>query len=287
MNTNKTNRKPIKVIMAGSGALYPAYLGTLLALHKTKEIKEVAGTSGGAIAACVWALSEVGQAEKSLLGLIEKTLPLNTGVVRYSLFNFLKRGGFVNGDKLEQVFKELFFEKLKQSRIPINIFVTNSTRCKNVQFSSREHGEQSVAKVLRASCSIPFIFDRTIIDGVEYVDGGWSQHFPTSYFSDNSESTIYAIRIVESNEPYVRKSIVEYIQGIMYGKLLQGFSCNSFPENVRMVELRSKFAMTNLANTTIEQAKSIFREGYEQTEEILCQEILKENTMKDLRGLQA
>ena len=48
--------KKIKVVMGGSGALYPIYLGRLVRLQEEGyEIVSVGGSSGGAIAATLWA----------------------------------------------------------------------------------------------------------------------------------------------------------------------------------------------------------------------------------------
>ena len=166
--------KKIKVVMGGSGALYPIYLGCLVRLQEEGyEIVSVGGSSGGAIAATLWASPTLENTKDNLKQFIARTLPKNNKkVIKYSLIHFVKNWGLINGIHLEKLFSHIFFDKMKEATIPLKIYVANVKRNRQIMFSSETTPEADLPKVLRASCSIPLIFDPVEIEGNKYVDGG-------------------------------------------------------------------------------------------------------------------
>ena len=184
--------KKIKVVMGGSGALYPIYLGCLCRLQdEGYEIISVGGSSGGAIAATLWASPTLENTIDYLQQFIARTLPKNNKkVIKYSLIHFFRHWGLINGEPLEKLFAQLFFETLKEATIPLKIYVANVKRNRQIMFSSETTPEADLPKVLRASCSIPLIFDPVEIEGNKYVDGGWST--PVSY-THLTLPTIYSV----------------------------------------------------------------------------------------------
>lgn len=266
------NEKNIKVIMAGSGALYPLYVGSLLALKEENyNIVSIAGTSGGGIAAAVWSLSNVNKNKEDLLSLIEQTLPNNNkNLIKYSLANFFTKWGLIDGANVEKQFEEIFKPTLKEATIPTYIYAATVNRHQEAIFSSVNNPEYSTAKVVRASCSIPFIFNPTRIDNELYVDGGWSNHIPIDTFSkEDIPGTVLGMRISSANEPYVSSNLVDYIQSVMYGKIIANHQYEITPKDYNIIDYKSKYNRMKLANTTSEEAREIFNEGYEQTKEFL------------------
>jgi len=275
--------KKIKVIIAGAGALYPIYLGSLLALvEEGYEITSVAGTSGGAIAAATWSLSDVEKKMEPLKKFVVETLPTNNkGVISYSFYNFVKKWGFIDGFYLEKLFERIFYEKMSDAKIPTFIYASDIDRRKSIVFSSVEHGDYQTKKVVRASCSIPLIFTPTKINDKLYVDGGWSHFFPLSDFECLDGENIIGMRIVKSNEKTIKKNIIEYAQGVMYSKIIDDIRQQELPGFFKTIDFVSNYSRANLGKTTNEQASDIIIEGYKQTKETIERWTIENNT-KDL-----
>lgn len=54
-----------------------------------------------------------------------------------------------------------------------------------VIFNADNSPDVSIAAACRASASIPLVFEPAIINGIEYVDGGYRDNVPTKYFDKN------------------------------------------------------------------------------------------------------
>lgn len=264
--------KKVKVLMAGAGALYPLYMGALLALQdKGYEIVSIAGTSGGSIAAASWSLCDVKKNQKNMLDLVSETLPINNkDVVKYSMTNFVSRWGMVDGANLEKMLSRVFRKKLKESTIPTYIYAATVSRCSDAVFRSCEHGELETAKVIRASCSIPLIFNPTEINGELYVDGGWSNRFPTNVFShEKDDCEIIAMRIMDQDKTNISSNFVNYVQNILYNRIVRNYEKDNFPDNFYNFDFVTKFDRMKLSKTTEKEAMHIFYEGYNQTKEFI------------------
>ena len=257
--------KKIKVVMGGSGALYPIYLGCLVRLQEEGyEIVSVGGSSGGAIAATLWASPTLENTKDNLKQFIARTLPKNNKkVIKYSLLHFMKKWGLINGIHLEKLFSHIFFDKMKEATIPLKIYVANVKRNRQIMFSSETTPEADLPKVLRASCSIPLIFDPVEIEGNKYVDGGWSTPLPVI---EEDEDCI-GIRIKKSRESSFTTGLIDYIQNVLYNKI--EIHDQDKPSQSNIPELISDHDRTNLNKTSEIEANNIFEEGYQQMGEYL------------------
>ena len=251
--------------MGGSGALYPIYLGCLCKLQEEGyEIVSVGGSSGGAIAATLWASPNIENTKENLKRFIAKTLPKNNKkIIKYSLFHFVRHWGLINGSHLESLFSQIFFNSMKEATIPLEIYVANVQRNRQISFSSKETPDAYLPKVLRASCSIPLIFDPVEIEGNKYVDGGWSTPLPVI---ENDEDCV-GIRIKKSRESTFTTGLIEYIQNVLYNKI--EIHDKDKPSQSNIVELVSDHDRTNLNKTSEIEANNIFEEGYKQMGEYL------------------
>lgn len=257
--------KRIKVIIAGSGALYPIYLGSLCCLKEMGyEITAIAGTSGGAIATATWSLSDIQQDFDSLSQFVQDSLPINNkGVIAYSFWNFIKRWGFIDGLHLQGLFETFMFDAFGKAKIPTYIYASDVSRQSLTCFSSDNHAEHKTSEIIRASCSIPFIFTPTKIEDKLYVDGGWTYHFPVDCFSDTEN--VLGLRIVSSKEKNLSRNFIDYMQGLLFGKIIDDLKQQQVPDTFKTIDFESNFSRQNLGKTTSEEAQQIFLEGYEQT----------------------
>jgi len=256
--------KEIRVFLGGSGALYPLYAGCLIALQDSDhKIVEISGTSGGSIIAALWTCTDIPKNEESVLSFLKETLPKNhPGSVQYSLSHFLKNWGLVDGSNLEKLFESVFYKKLGQAHIPLSIFAADITRTKQYAFTSQTHPEMSVAKAVRASCSIPLIFDATVVDGEKIVDGGWICPMPDSELYP--DVLAIGINVVQTKPSFMVETLIDYIQDVLYR--------NIQPVNIEqndIISLVSKHDRKNITNITEEDTEELFKEGYDQVSDWL------------------
>ena len=83
---------------------------------------------------------------------------------------------------------------IEQMRIPLGIVATELQSGKGVLFRTGNTGQ-----AVRASCSVPGVFQPTVIGGKEYVDGGLVAPVPVSYARQMGATLVVAVNI--SSEP--------------------------------------------------------------------------------------
>jgi predicted acylesterase/phospholipase RssA len=90
--------------------------------------------------------------------------------------------------------REVKNRTIEQMRMPLGVVATDLQSGKGVLFRS---GNTGIA--VRASCSIPGVFQPTTIQGREYVDGGLVAPVPVQYAKQMGATVVIAVSI--SNEP--------------------------------------------------------------------------------------
>ncbi len=188
--------KDIKLILSGSGALYPVHLGAIIRLRELGyNITEIAGTSGGAIVAAVVAC---GYSNKELLDIVKESWPNKHGLIKPSLWNLFFKWGLIDGEPLEKLLDKYLVNYFKQTKIPLHVVTTKPRHRQNVVFSSVNTPEMNLAKAVRASLSIPVVFTPTTINGFKYVDGGVGANFVLDLFGNRED--VLGLRFVSRAE---------------------------------------------------------------------------------------
>ncbi len=104
-------------------------------------------------------------------------------------------GGLIKGDALQNmVNREVQNKLIEQMRIPLGIVATELQSGKGVLFRSGNTG-----LAVRASCSVPGVFQPAFISGKDYVDGGLVAPVPASYARQMGATLVIAVNI--SSEP--------------------------------------------------------------------------------------
>ncbi|MBR9690238.1 patatin family protein [Candidatus Woesearchaeota archaeon] len=157
-------KKPkIGVALGGGGAKGISHIGVIEAfIEKDIPIDYIAGTSMGSVVAAYYALNlEIKGLEGFLLGLGKK------GVFKLIDFSLPKKG-LISGDKLFEFLKMLVENKdFKNTKIPLKIVATDLLTGEEVILS-----KGPIAKAIRASISVPGIFEPASLLGRKLVDGG-------------------------------------------------------------------------------------------------------------------
>jgi hypothetical protein len=104
-----------------------------------------------------------------------------------------KSHGAIKGKKLEAVLakhlKAKGIVKFKDFKVPLKIFTTDVTQGCQMEWSPEATPEALVAPVVVASCRIPGLFQRAILQGHEHVDGGVWANFPVDCWNKKADGT--------------------------------------------------------------------------------------------------
>jgi NTE family protein len=185
-------RKPIIGLVLGAGAARGfAHIGVIKALEAQGIRPDiVVGSSAGSVIAALLASGASGnELNRLALNLDEATIA-DWGLPFVGRF-----GGLIKGDALQNmVNREVQNKLIEQMRIPLGIVATDLQSGKGVLFRSGNTG-----LAVRASCSVPGVFQPAVISGKEYVDGGLVAPVPVSYAKQMGATLVIAVNI--SSEP--------------------------------------------------------------------------------------
>jgi NTE family protein len=186
------SKKPVIGLVLGAGAARGfAHVGVIKALEAQGIRPDVVvGSSAGSVIAALLASGVTGnELNRLALNLDEATIA-DWGLPFVGRF-----GGLIKGDALQNmVNREVQNKMIEQMRIPLGIVATELQSGKGVLFRSGNTGQ-----AVRASCSIPGVFQPTVIGGKEYVDGGLVAPVPVSYARQMGATLVIAVNI--SSEP--------------------------------------------------------------------------------------
>jgi NTE family protein len=146
----------------------------------------VVGTSAGSVIAALYASGYSG------LDLNRIGLNLDEAAIADWAYPFAGRfGGLIKGDALQSmVNREVQNKAIEQMSIPLGIVATELHTGKGVLF---QRGDTGLA--VRASCSVPGVFQPAMIQGKEYVDGGLVAPVPVRYAQEMGANFIIAVNI--------------------------------------------------------------------------------------------
>ncbi len=201
---------PIGIALSGGTAKSVTHVGVLKALAEADiPISYIAGTSGGSIVGTMFASGM----PISTMESVAKTMSWRKLVsIR------LTRMGFISSERIEEFVTEtighLRFEDLK---IPSGVVATNLVTGDRKIFRTG-----SVARAVRASCSIPQIYLPVEIDGEYYVDGGLSEYLPVETAQEIGAEFVVASHLAPVDPTYRRPrnilQLVVQVTGLMARK---------------------------------------------------------------------
>lgn len=179
----KPDRPTIAFVLGGGGARGFAHTGALKVLDDAGiHADVVVGTSAGSF---VGALYAGGIRNDELLATALK-------VEEDQLFDFvIPNRGFIEGNRLQTYLNAALNGRLiEQLSVP---FVAVATELKSGRRVAFNRGDAGVA--VRASCSVPGVFQPTMIEGEEYVDGGLTSPVPVKVARDLGADIVIAIDV--------------------------------------------------------------------------------------------
>ena len=213
--TTVTPKKPIVGLALGAGAARGfAHIGVIKALEAQGITPNlIVGSSAGSVIASLYASGLSGNDLNRIALTLDEAAIADWGLPFAGRF-----GGLIKGDALQAMInREVQNKMIEQMRLPLGITATDLQTGKGILF---RRGDTGIA--VRASCSIPGVFQPTTINGKEYVDGGLVAPVPVSYARQMGATLIIAVNI--STEPGQQNAsgtvgILQQTISIMQGRI--------------------------------------------------------------------
>jgi len=160
------NRPVVAFVLGGGGARGFAHTGALKVLDEAGIRPDlVVGTSAGSFAGALYAGGIRGDA------LVEAARTVHQSEIVQIV---VPDRGFIDGEKLQSyVNRALKGRSIEQLDLP---FVAVATELRTGTLAAFNRGDTGMA--VRASCSVPVVFQPALIEGKEYVDGGLVSPLP-------------------------------------------------------------------------------------------------------------
>jgi NTE family protein len=191
------SKKPVIGLALGGGAARGfAHIGVIKALESQGIFPNlVVGTSAGSVIAALYASGYRGtELQKIAMSLDE------AAITDWALPFSGRFGGMIKGDALQAMVNRLVKNQtIENMPMPLGIVGTDLQTGNGILFQRGDTGQ-----AVRASCSIPGIFQPTIIQGREYVDGGLVSPVPVRYAKQMGADIVIAVNI--STEPSTQDS---------------------------------------------------------------------------------
>lgn len=272
--------KTYKLVLSGSGTRYPCFIGAIKRLlEEGIQIDEVCGTSGGGIIAAGlgWKYNKDNPLEtiKFLEELALNILPgqlLDPHWVNFAfsvdLRNLFKPGKKVISRNTNGVFKGRKILKELRKKLPKDLelsipvrITTFNTNYKKAKIWTPEDGVE-LALLVRATMSLPFIFDPVKIRGDLHTDGGATANFPLDVFGEEADVIGIAFESDGGRSDVDDKFDLAgaHIDGMMMATMNEDI--RDAGARARVCRIRTTHGGLNL-NMNRRQVRDQIREGYD------------------------
>jgi predicted acylesterase/phospholipase RssA len=201
---------PINLSLSGSGALYPAFIGTFWALADNGiEIAELSATSGGAVIAA--GISSGMKPGPDMIRLVKETLPYRAKLFDPS-WEAIKNWGLCKGDRIQAELARWLVPTFSDlTGPPLHIIGANILKRRKKIFSSTTTPNMSLSQAVRISIGLPFLFAPVQLEDGLYIDGGIALNAPTNVFSNGLP--VLAVSFTPPPEQIQR--FLDYLHGIL------------------------------------------------------------------------
>ncbi|MDD3285324.1 MAG: patatin-like phospholipase family protein [Patescibacteria group bacterium] len=184
------SRSKIGLALGSGGFRGFAHIGVIQVLQENNiPIDCISGTSIGALVGAYFSIH-------SDLDLLEKEIVLNNKEKLPTLFDLGFRGGLVSGRKFEIFLERVLGRKnFSDCRLPLKIVATDLV---SGQACTLEQGR--LATAVRASTSVPLVFEPVRSKGRLLVDGGLSNPVPVNLVQEMGADKIIAVNLYHHHE---------------------------------------------------------------------------------------
>ncbi|EQC45892.1 phospholipase, patatin family [Bacteriovorax sp. BSW11_IV] len=251
-------KRNIGLALGGGGARGAAHIGVLRVLEENRiDIRNIAGTSAGAIVAALYAFGmKPNELEKTL-----KTLrPIDIRSIKIGAL-----GVFENGPLIKLI--ETYLPKnalIEQAEIPLAIHTTDIETGEAIVLS-----QGRLKEALLASCCVPGIYTPQIIDGRVLVDGGLTENVPISALHKLESGFIMAVNLNGSFSYMKPDSIIDVATNALDIAIDQRTR-----DQIEDADLAINLDLFKYSRTSAIHFEELVKAGYEQTKVILAKDYL-------------
>ncbi|MGF6509704.1 NTE family protein [Paraburkholderia sp. 32] len=248
----KAQQKPVRVALAlgGGAARGFAHIGVIKALEaRNIQIDLIAGTSAGSVVGALYASGMNGFALNKL------ALSMDEASISDWAMPFRTRG-FLQGVALQNYLNTTLNNRpIEKMARPLGVVATDLQTGQPILF---QRGDTGIA--VRASCSVPSIFEPVKIGGHEYVDGGLVSPVPASFARKMGADFVIAVDISQRPENGVTASSFDVLMQTftIMGQTIKAYELDKYADVVIRPNLAamsgSDFSQRNAAILAGEEA---------------------------------
>lgn len=248
----KKEKYSIGYALSGGGARGFAHLGAIQALME-KGIKPdmISGVSAGSLAGVFIA---DGYEPKEIMEMFKHLRFTEFTKFTLPLSGISKTSGIVSF--LKDHIKAQKFEDLK---IPLVVVATDFDNGKTVSFS-----KGPLLLPIAASCSFPVVFTPTVINKVNYIDGGLFKNFPVSSIRDQCD-TVIGINVSPLSQEKAKNNLIGVVEKCIHYVL----DATTLQDTPLCDILIKPVEVARYSIFDVKQSKKIFDVGYQETLKVL------------------
>lgn len=239
------------LIFSGGGVKGVGLGGAISVLEQLGMLTDVTGFAGTSIGAWFATMMAVGYCGHELRQMMLHEFNYDNVIGEMSILRLLtdsKAFGLNNGAGLRRIIDEKIRNKLGASTITfqelwqttgrvLKIYVTNLNLGIAQELNHVTHPNMQIALAVRASMSLPFIFDPVLYRGDYLIDGGMLCNFPKHAFPAHNSLGFHFVKTLAEDltglaEP-LRETIYsrsDYMQQLLMCSMREGFSHNLQPD---------------------------------------------------------
>lgn len=166
----------VRLALSGSGFLAPIHAGAICAfMDSGVQIVEVAGTSGGSIAAALVASGKTSAQIRDIA-----LAPIPAGIMRFQPWSLLRKGINDGGVMHRWLQDTIGAATLEQASVPCTIIATDIDAGAPAVFTRESAPSLALADACRASASVPGVWVPFDINGRPHADGGMVDNLPAN-----------------------------------------------------------------------------------------------------------
>lgn len=204
------------LILSGGSAHGCIYLGVFRYLYLEnlhRSITHISSCSIGSISAIIFAFKiSIEQMEDIIYKLFQLQelcfIPRAKYINLFTELGLLKTNVITKHviEYLQEIYPEYDIENLTfvdmSKRFGVNLYisVTDLHTCSNKIFSVENTPDEKIFKACEASMAIPFLFRPVKIDNRYYIDGGFSNNFPTFLFDNVPDQCKFGVALNGKNQ---------------------------------------------------------------------------------------
>jgi len=169
-------------------------------------------------------------------------------------------------------FDDLYRKMGKFLQIPIYCLSETNADKRKIYCSPLTTPDMSVLDAVVCSCAIPIIFQKTMIKGKVYIDGGYTSTFPIRAFQEVVPKDCNILGVCLKKDDISLDTFIGYITNLLMVPLSDQDNTPLFKEKVDIIELsvdKNAEISSITFDLSVTQKMNLFSSGTKQAREIL------------------